>query len=332
MSDEVVEGDFAFHGLVHQHRDGISSFPATKSRAQPAPTGDQLERARRKLLACSGHANDAALTPTSVRGLQARPHDIGVASAIKSVVVSKLGRAHLNQHLLDRLVVVLRIYALRAAQLLCDVILLGVRVNSNDFAAVHGLAALNHRQTHGSKAKDDHGGEGVNLRTIPDGAQSSSNTTAKQAHLLQVGLRIDLRAGNFGEDGVFCERGAAHEVVNGRAILLECESGCAIRHDTLALCAADLWAQVGLRAHAEYAVGALALRCVSRDDVVSGFHGQDALSNRLDNGTGLMSQDGRKKALGILATERVDVCVTEGVASKQRKAKRAESSRVQPAI
>ena len=37
--------------------------------------------------------------------LQARPHDIGVASAIKSVVVSKLGRAHLNQHLRSLLLI-----------------------------------------------------------------------------------------------------------------------------------------------------------------------------------------------------------------------------------
>ena len=143
--------------------------------------------------------------------------------------------------------------------LLRDVEFLGVRVNSDDFGAVDCLTALNHRQTHGSKAKNDRGGEGFNLkfgyakmrsagscwidrfgsstslRAIPDGAQSSSNATTKQAHpqlmactcsrpsvapvqshlkylkssafqeLLQVSLRIDLRAGNFGEHGVLCE-------------------------------------------------------------------------------------------------------------------------------
>ena len=48
--------------------------------------------------------------------------------------------------------------------LLRDVEFLGVRVNSDDFGAVDCLTALNHRQTHGSKAKDDRGGEGFNLK------------------------------------------------------------------------------------------------------------------------------------------------------------------------
>ena len=103
-------------------------------------------------------------------------------------------------------------------------------------------------------------------------------------------------------------------MVDGAAVLLEREAARAVGHQALALRASDLGTEVGLRAHAEDAVGALALRRVAGHDGVAHGDRRDTLAHGLDDGAGLVPEDAGKETLGVLAAERVHVGVTESVA------------------
>jgi len=87
------------------------------------------------------------------------------------------------------------------------------------------------------------------------------------------------------------------------------EARCAIGHDTLALGGADLAAQVGLARLAELALAAL--RRVESNNMVANLDVGDTLADRLDDASALVSQNDREGALGILARERVCVCVAD---------------------
>ena len=128
-------------------------------------------------------------------------------------------------------------------------------------------------------------------------------------HILQGLLQcrlVDLRTGDLGQHRVLRHGAAPHEVVYRLAVRVR-EAGGAIGHDALTLGAADFGAQVGLGAHAEDAVGPLALRRVPGDDRVADRHRGDALADRLDDRRRLVAEDRREEALGVGPAERVDV-------------------------
>lgn len=62
---------------------------------------------------------------------------------------------------------------------------------------------------------------------------TSGDTAAKQAHLVEVSTGVDFGGRDLRDDRVLGEGGAAHEVVDGLAVLRQ--PAGAIRHQALAL-------------------------------------------------------------------------------------------------
>src|SRR3546814_3577220 len=92
-------------------------FPYTtlfrSSRAGPLAAGDELERTRGNLLPRAGDADDHRLAPAAVRAFERGAHHLDVADALERVVHAPAG--HLDDHLLDRPVMVLRVDAVGRA-------------------------------------------------------------------------------------------------------------------------------------------------------------------------------------------------------------------------
>lgn len=90
VGDVRVEGSFTSQDLVDELRNFSSALPATESGTFPVTTSDELEGTSGNFLASSGDTDDATFTVTTVGKLEGISHDLDVASAVKSVVVTPL--------------------------------------------------------------------------------------------------------------------------------------------------------------------------------------------------------------------------------------------------
>ncbi len=270
---------------------------AAEGRAQPAPAGDQLERPGADFLPRACHADDHALTPAAVRAFQRGTHHIHVADALEAVVHAP-GR-HVDDDLLDGLVVVLGVDAVGGAKGAGQVELGGVGVDGDDAPRLGQLGALDHRQPDAAQAEYGHAVALLHLSGVLDGAKAGGHAAAQQAHLLGVGIGADLGQRDLGHHRVLAERAAAHVVVDRLAVVAEPRG--AVGHHALALGGAHGHAQVGLAALAEQAFAAFG--GVQRNHVVARLHAGHAFA-ALDHDAGaLMAQHGREQALRIVARE-----------------------------
>src|ERR1700761_489970 len=78
VGDHRVDLDLAVHVPVDDLGHVGPATGAAEGRALPDPPGDQLERTGGDLLARLGHADDDALAPAAVAGLERLAHDAGV--------------------------------------------------------------------------------------------------------------------------------------------------------------------------------------------------------------------------------------------------------------
>ena len=85
-------------------------------------------------------------------------------------------------------------------------------------------------------------------------------------------------------------------VVDGLARGRVGEARSAVGHHALPLRRADRRAQIGLLRLAEDAVGLPALGRVAGDDMIASLDGCDTLAHALDDGAGLVAQNGREEA------------------------------------
>ncbi len=123
--------------------------------------------------------------------------------------------------------------------------------------------------------------------------------------MLGVRFGVDLGERDFGDDGVFAERRAAHIVIEGLAVVGEARG--AVGHQALALRFANRDAQVGLAGQAELALAALG--GVERNDVIARLDAGDALADLDDDARALMAENDRENALRIVAGQRESVGV-----------------------
>src|SRR6478609_4056874 len=107
VGNERIELNFARHRIFYHARQLGAAFDAAKGRTAPDATGDQLERTGFDLLPGSGHADDDAFAPALVAALQRRTHHVDVTDALEAEVDAAVGEV--NNHLLHRLVVVVRV-------------------------------------------------------------------------------------------------------------------------------------------------------------------------------------------------------------------------------
>src|SRR5690606_14805106 len=169
------------HGLLHHARQLAAALHPAEGGAHPLAAGDQLERARADLLAGAGHADDHALAPAAVRALQRRAHHLDVADALEAVVHAPA--SHPDDHLLDRLVVVLRVDAVGGAEVARELELGRVGVDGDD-AAGPGLAGtLDHCQADAAQAEHGHAVAGLHLGGVVHRADAGGHAAAEQAHV-----------------------------------------------------------------------------------------------------------------------------------------------------
>src|SRR5207253_1313942 len=107
--------------------------------------------------------------------------------------------------------------------------------------------------------------------------------------------RVDLGNGNFRQNRVIGEGGAAHIVMN--LVLADGEAAGAVRHYALALGGADGGAEAGLARCAGVALAAF--RCVERNDVVALLDRGDAGADVDDDTSAFMAEDRGKKTFRI---------------------------------
>mgnify|MGYP007080332817 CR=1 FL=1 len=86
VRDHRVDLNFLVHVPIDDLRHIGAAACAAERSAFPDTAGDQLERARRDLFAGLSNANDNALTPAAMAGLQRLAHHGGVAGRIERVV------------------------------------------------------------------------------------------------------------------------------------------------------------------------------------------------------------------------------------------------------
>ncbi len=305
VGDERIQRNLAFLGHFHVARQLAAATHATERRATPDPAGHQLERPGSDFLAGTGHADDHRLAPPFVAAFQGSTHQLHVTDTFEGEVHATVGQV--DNHFLDRAVVVFRVDAVGGAQLTGDLELGRVDVDGDDARGL-GLHRTDHcRQADAAEAEDGHGVTRLDLGGVEHGTDTGSHAAAQQADLFQRGFFLDLGHRDFRQHRVLGEGRGAHVVEQLLAFVGEARG--AVRHQALALGSTDRLAQVGLARQAELALAAF--RGVQRDHVVA--HGQrgHALAYGFDDRTAFMAKNGWEDALRVGTRQGVGVGVAD---------------------
>jgi hypothetical protein len=254
MRDELVNLELAIHVVSHKPRKLSASLDTTERATLPYTASDELEWTSGDLLTGGRNTDDDGLAPALVAGLERGAHNVDVTRAVESVVAAAVG--HLDELLLDALVAELGgVDEVCSTELLGPLLLCVVDIDDDDLASLVLSRALDDGQTDAAGAED--GDVGALLDSAVAGSDDGRAVTgcdaaAEQAGAVHGGLLGDGDDGDVGYDGVLRECGGAHEVEEILALALEAR--CAVGHDTLSLCGADLAAEVGLAGLAELAL------------------------------------------------------------------------------
>ena len=263
-------------------------------------------------------------------GLKGGAHDVDVARAVKGVVAATVG--HLDQLLDNGLALeVVGVHKVGRAKLLGPLLLGRVNVDDDDLARLVDDGTLDHGQADAAGTEDGNVGALLDLGGHAGGTVARGDAAAEQAGAVHRGIGLDGDDRDVGDDGVLGKGRRAHKVEEVLALALEARG--AVGHDALALGGTDLAAEVRLARLAKLALLALGgAGSVSRfvltrgglprwgnglecDDMGTGLHVGDALAHRLDDAGALVPQDDGERALGVLAGERVRVCVLSALSS-----------------
>ena len=233
--------------------------------------------------------------------LQRLTHDIDVADTLERVINAAVG--HVDDHLLDRVGMILGIDEVGSTELTRQLELVRVHVNGNDTAGFGHLRTLDHRQTDGSQAKYGNGGTRLNLGRVEYRADTGGHAATKQADLVQRRFLGHNRQGDLGHYGVLAESRAPHVVVQRLAI--ERKARGTIGHQPLTLGRAHGTTQVGLAREAEFTLATLS--GVERNDMVTRLDAGDALTHRFDNTGAFMTQYRGEQAFRVSTGKRVSI-------------------------
>ncbi len=277
VRDEGVQGNLPFLCFLYITWQLGAPLHATESRTSPDAAGDQLERTRAELCPCRGNPDDGRFPPAFVAALQGSPHQLNVADALEGVINAAVG--HLHDHVLNGLLMFLRVEEVSSAQFPCDVELGRVEINGDDARGLCHPCTNDRRQTDATQTENGHARAFLHLGGIQHGANSGSDAAAQQADLVQRRILGNPGQGNFWQHGVLGEGRAAHVVVDRLALIGKAAG--AVRHQAFALGGAHGLAEVGLAGCAEFALAAFG--GVQRDDVVTDLQRFDAFAYRLDD-------------------------------------------------
>lgn len=303
VGDELVDLECASEILFNEFWDAFDTLVPSKCGSLPGSSGDKLEWSGADFLAGTGNADDDTHAPSLVSGLQGLTHCQHISDALESVVQATIGQVH--KVFLNRLCDFLGVDEFSGTELLGDLKLAWIDVNSDDSAGTSHLAAHDDSETDSSKTPNSASASWLDSSCVQGRSVSGGNAASKQADLVQRRLLVDLADGDLSHDCVLREGRAAHEMEQLFAVAAE--SRCSVGHHTATLSQADLLAQIGLLVQAELAL--FALRSVQRNDMIASFEGGDTFSHRFyDTGT-FMAQNAREQAFRVDSRESVGVCV-----------------------
>src|SRR5690606_9715891 len=273
--------------------------------AAPDAAGDQLERPRGDLLARLGHADDDALAPAAVTGLQRRAHDVGVAGAVEGVVGPAAGQLDQMGHQVAG--DVLRIDEVGPAEAAAPFLFRRVDVDPDNHVGPDHLQPLDDVQADAAEAEHHAVGPRLDPSRIDHRADAGGHAAADVAGLVERRVLADLRHRDLGQHRVVREGRAAHVV--GDRLALVGEAAGAVGHQPLALGPPDGRAQVGLAAQARLTLAAFGR--VQRDHVVADFDRGDARPHLDHHAGALVPEDRREDALAVEAVQRIGVGVAD---------------------
>lgn len=225
----------------------------THTHLLPNPTGDQLEGTGGDLLTGGGDADDDALTPSLVAGLEGGPHHVDVAGAVEGVVATAVG--HVDEFLLDGLLAQLAgVDEVGGPEAAGPLLLLVVDVDHDDAAGAALHRALHHRQPHATRPEDGHVRPLFHLGRHHRRPVPGRDPTTQQARPVHRRFRVDRYHRDVRHHRVLREGRRAHEVQDVLALALEpCRP---VRHHSFPLRGPDLATQIRLARLAELAFAA----------------------------------------------------------------------------
>ena len=229
--------------------------------------------------------------------LQRRAHHVDIADALEAEIHPAVGQ--FDNHILNRLIVVVRVDKVGCAHLFCQGELIRVGIDRQNPSGLRLHRALDHRETNAAQTKDRDAIPGLDLRRVVHCADTGGDTAAQQAHFIQRRLRIDFRQRDLGANRIFAEGAGAHIVINRFAVIGK--TGGAVRHQPFALGGAHRLTEIGFTRLTELALAAFG--GIQRDHVVARLKAGDALAHFHDNPAAFMAQYRRENTFRIVAGE-----------------------------
>src|SRR3974390_2384835 len=152
VGDEIVDIDFPAHVPIDDLGHVGAASGASEGRTDPAPPRDELERARRNLLARAGHADDRRHAPAAMTTFERLTHQRHVAEAFEAVIGPADRHRHEMRH--EIALHLVRIDEMRHAEGSRTRLALRVDVDTDDHVGTDHLRALNDVQPHPAQAED----------------------------------------------------------------------------------------------------------------------------------------------------------------------------------
>jgi len=241
----------------------------------------------------TGHADDDRLAPALVRAFKRDAHDLHVADAFEGVVGATAGQLDEVRHEIAR--DLRRVDEMGHAEAPAPGLAVIVEIDAHDHAGTGKPQALDHVEANAAQSEDHAVGTHLHLGGVDHRAHAGGDAAADIADLVEGRVAADLGQCNLGQHRVIREGRAAHVVMDGLALVGE--SRGTVRHQPLALCGADLLAEIGLGVQAVLALAAL--RRIERYDVVAGFQRGDARPDLDYDASAFVAHDGRKQPFRI---------------------------------
>src|SRR5579871_817056 len=168
--------------------------------AAPHPPRHQLERTRRDFRTRRRHADDDALAPAAMAGLQRLTHHGGVAGAIERVVGTAAGKL---DEVRDQIAAhFLRTDEMGHAEARAPFLLVVVDVDANDHLRADELQALDDIEADSAEPEHDRGGAGLDFGRVDHRADSRRHAATAITSLVERCVRADLCHRNFGQHRV----------------------------------------------------------------------------------------------------------------------------------
>ena len=153
VRDQRVDLDLAVHVPVDDARHVGAAARAAERRALPDAAGDQLERARRDLLAGAGDADDDAHAPAAMAALERLAHQLDVADALEAVVGAAAGELdEVGDEIAADLV---RVDEVGHAEAAADGLARRVEVDADDLVGAGDARALHDVEADAAEPEDD---------------------------------------------------------------------------------------------------------------------------------------------------------------------------------